>query len=178
MLVPAFIKSFVKKWQGSLPFSIGKNEFYDRSTKQIIFKYCKPDSNCIDIGANEGKILQWMIEASPNGKHIAFEPIPELQDQLNVQFANHALILPYALSDQQSVSLFNYVTSNPAFSGLLKRPYPRYHQEKQLEVTTDLLDNIIDLNQKIDLIKMDVTVPASGDGTSKTALSVSNSRMF
>ena len=156
MLVPASIKRFAKKIQGLLPFALGKNEVYDRYTKKIIFKYCKPDSNCIDIGANEGKILQWMIEASPNGKHIAFEPIPELHHQLKVQFGNMALILPFALSNQQSVTPFNYVTSNAALSGLLKRPYPSYHQEKQIEVTTDLLDNITEVNQKISLIKMDV----------------------
>lgn len=156
MLVPAIIKNIAKKLQRSLPFAIGKNELYDRYTKLIIFKHCKEDSNCIDIGANEGKILQWMIEASPNGKHIAFEPIPELYHQLNVQFGTKALILPIALSNQHSVSPFNYVTSNAALSGILKRPYPSYHQEKQIEVTTELLDNIIDANQKISLIKMDV----------------------
>lgn len=156
MVVPAFIKRYAKKLRASLPFAMGKNELYDRSTKKIIAIHCKKDSNCIDIGANEGKILRWMIESSPNGKHIAFEPIPSLFNQLNLKFKDNATILPYALSNLQSVSKFNYVTSNPALSGLLKRPYASYHQEKQIEVKTELLDNIIEANLKISLIKMDV----------------------
>lgn len=156
MLVPAFIKNIAKKLQHLLPFAVGKNELYDRSTKKIISNHCKQDSNCIDIGANEGKILQWMIEISPNGKHIAFEPIPSLYDNLKLKYESNALILNIALSDQQSVSQFNYVTSDPALSGLLKRAYPNYHHEKQIAVNTDILDNLIDINQKISLIKMDV----------------------
>lgn len=156
MLVPAFIKNIAKKLQPLLPFAVSKNELYDRSTKKIISKHCKQDSNCIDIGANEGKILQWMIEISPNGKHIAFEPIPSLYDNLKLKYRSNALILNIALSDQQSVSQFNYVTSDPALSGLLKRPYPNYHHEKQIAVNTDTLDNLIAINHKISLIKMDV----------------------
>jgi FkbM family methyltransferase len=135
---------------------LGKNELYDRYTKKIIFKHCKQDSNCIDIGANEGKILQWMIETAPNGNHIAFEPIPSLLAKLKLQFGSKALILPIALSDKRGISPFNYVINNPALSGLLKRPYPNHYQEKQIEVTTELLDYIIEANQKISLIKMDV----------------------
>lgn len=156
MQVPSNIKRYAKKFQSLLPFAVGKNEVYDRYTKKIIAQQCTKDANCIDIGANEGKILQWMIEFAPNGNHIAFEPIPSLYAQLKLQFSNSTLILPYALSDQQSKSSFNYVTSNPALSGLLKRPYPKYHQEKQIEVQTMLLDQVVDQNLKISLIKMDV----------------------
>lgn len=156
MQVPANIKRYAKKLQSILPFAVGKNEVYDRYTKKIIAQHCNYDDNCIDIGANEGKILQWMIEFSPKGKHIAFEPIPFLYAQLQLKFRNKVLILPYALSDQTSVSLFNYVTTDPALSGLLKRPYPKYHQEIQIEVQTRLLDQVIDQNLKISLVKMDV----------------------
>lgn len=156
MLVPAFIKRYAKKLQSALPFAVGKNEQYDRFTKKIIAIHCKKDSNCIDIGANEGKILQWIIEAAPNGQHIAFEPVPALYEQLKLQFGKYAMIMPYALSNHESVSAFNYVTSNPALSGLLKRSYPSYHQEKQIQVQTKLLDQVIDENQHISLIKMDV----------------------
>jgi SAM-dependent MidA family methyltransferase len=38
----------------------------------------KKDSNCIDIGANEGTILRDMLKFAPRGDHMAIEPIPDL----------------------------------------------------------------------------------------------------
>ncbi|MEI8075072.1 MAG: FkbM family methyltransferase [Bacteroidota bacterium] len=150
------IKKLAKKIQAYLPFAVGKNEVYDRYSKEIILKYCKPDSICIDIGANEGKILDWMIVASPTATHFAFEPIPALFDGLKIKFAKNAIIYPIALSDQKTAASFNWVISNPALSGLLKRPYPTYHKERKITVSTDLLDNIIEQGLKISLIKIDV----------------------
>jgi FkbM family methyltransferase len=145
-----------KKWQAALPFAIGKNERYDRYTRKIIFNYCNTNSNCIDIGANEGKILSWMIAAASDGKHFAFEPIPSLNKALKLKFGSKAQLSAIALSNQQGLSAFNLVRTDPALSGLLKRPYPSHYQEEQIEVMTDLLDHIIDPELKISLIKMDV----------------------
>lgn len=156
MSVSYFIKNIAKKLQAALPFAIGKNEVYDRSTKKIITSHCKHDSVCIDIGANEGKILKWMIKTSPLAKHYAFEPIPSLYHQLKSNFANHTIIFPIALSNQKGMSKFNLVTTNTALSGLKKRPYKSSHQEETIEVATDLLDHMIDEVEKISLIKIDV----------------------
>ena len=73
-----------------------------------------------------------------------------------MKFDSRAHLFPMALSDQKSVSHFNWVTTNPALSGLRKRPYPDYHREKQIEVETDLLDHLIDPAIPISLIKIDV----------------------
>jgi FkbM family methyltransferase len=151
-----FIKNIAKKLQAALPFAIGKNEVYDRSTQKIISSHCKQDSVCIDVGANEGKILNWMINTAPLAKHYAFEPIPSLYDQLKSKFANQAIISSIALSNQKGISHFNLVTTNTALSGLKKRPYKNSHQEETIEVVTDLLDNMINEFEKISLIKIDV----------------------
>jgi FkbM family methyltransferase len=154
--IPYFIKKIAKKLQATLPFAIGKNEIYDRYTKEIIVTYCKPDAVCIDIGANEGKILDWIIQIAPQTTHYAFEPIPSLYQKLKLKYADRAKIFPIALSNQKGSSNFNLVTTNSALSGFKKRPYPSYHREKAIEVATDLLDQIIHENVKVALIKIDV----------------------
>lgn len=156
MLVAPFIKSFAKFIQGILPFAISKNEYYDRLSRTVIRRHCKPDSICIDIGANKGKLLQWMIQAAPNVKHYAFEPILALYQQLVHQYATKAHIYPIALSNTTGKRPFNFVETNPALSGFLKRPYPAHFKEKQIEVNSELLDHLIDQNLKISLIKIDV----------------------
>lgn len=156
MNIAAYIKIIAKKLQSILPFAISKNEQYDRSTKKIIFKICRPDSACIDIGSNEGKILDWMISAAPLATHYAFEPIPELYESLTLKYQQQARIFPIALSQEKGKKIFNYVVGNPALSGLKKRPDTSSLQHLKFEVETDLLDNLIPLNQKIQLIKMDV----------------------
>ncbi len=151
-----FIKKIVKQLLAFSPIAIGKNDVYDRFTKQIIAAHCDKDSVCIDIGANEGKILALMIQTAPLAKHYAFEPIPRLCNNLIKKYSNHAWIFPIALSDQKGISQFNLVTTNTALSGLKKRPYVSPHQDETIEVPTDLLDNMISVETKISLIKIDV----------------------
>jgi FkbM family methyltransferase len=154
--LPKFIRVIAKKVQANLPFAIGKNEVYDRLTKEIIAKYCHTNAVCIDIGAHQGKILDWMIQYAPNAKHYAFEPIPFLYEKLKRKYADKAMIFSIALSDRISISSFNLVTTNNALSGLKKRPYPKFHEEQIIEVSTNLLDNIVRADEIIHLIKMDV----------------------
>ncbi|NJN34834.1 MAG: FkbM family methyltransferase [Saprospiraceae bacterium] len=66
-------------------------------------------------------------------------------------------IVNIAASNKIGVSDFNYVTSNPSYSGLLKRDYDKPNEiDTTISVKTELLDNIIPADISIDLIKIDV----------------------
>lgn len=156
MQIPTFIKSIAKKLRAISPIALGMNEQYDRHTKKIIFQSGKPGEAFIDIGANEGKILNWMVQATPDARHYAFEPIPVLFESLQKKFQGAANIYQLALSDSKSISKFNLVLTDYAYSGLKKRPYHKPQKDTTIEVQTDLLDNHIPANQKISLIKIDV----------------------
>ncbi|MCJ8279685.1 MAG: hypothetical protein MJK14_07075 [Rivularia sp. ALOHA_DT_140] len=54
--------------------------------------------NCIDIGAHLGSVLNSIYKLSPNGKHIAIEPIPYKYEWLKSKFPNTEIIQA-ALSD-------------------------------------------------------------------------------
>jgi FkbM family methyltransferase len=150
------IKNLAKKILTLLPIALTKNERYDRLTKKVIYKICQPYSNCIDIGAHDGRILTMILAAAPKGKHHAFEPIPILYEQLKTKFGTRAMIHSQALSNQTGKSNFNLVLSNPALSGIQKRPYWKAEIDSNILVETDVLDNLIPVFEQIDLIKMDV----------------------
>jgi FkbM family methyltransferase len=96
---------------------------------------------------------------APKGFHFGFEPLPDFYENLVVKYAKnlHIKIFDVALTEQTGEAYFNYVVSNPAYSGLVKRTYDRPSEvDAQIKVKTDLLDNCIGNEIKIDFIKIDV----------------------
>lgn len=149
------IKNIVKK----IPIAFTKNQQYDKQTKKIIAAVCDNDSCCIDIGAHKGEVLDIMLRYAPQGIHYAFEPIPVMYKALVEKYAGKAscTVKDYALSNKTGTATFNYVVSNPSYSGLIKRKYDREHEEDmQIEVKTELLDNILPENYTPSFIKIDV----------------------
>ncbi|WP_198013420.1 FkbM family methyltransferase [Thalassoporum mexicanum] len=142
--------------------TIDKNTFYDNLTFEIIKRVLRPKSICVDVGCNYGEILKVMIEAAPQGKFYAFEPLPDLYKWLTEHFEHHypgqnIHIYDVGLSDQPGKKSFNYVIDDPALSGFTKRDYFGVaHQDQQITVKIARLDQIVSIAEKIDLIKIDV----------------------
>ena len=66
-------------------------------------------------------------------------------------------VFPVALFDKKGDTTFNYVVNAPAYSGIRKRHYDISDARiSELKVETDLLDNLIPENERIDFIKIDV----------------------
>jgi FkbM family methyltransferase len=153
------MKEIIKQILRSIPIPLTKNHAYDLQTKKVIKTICHSHSNCIDIGCHKGEILDLILKSAPNGKHFAFEPLPDFYENLGTNYHPHNNVSIYdiALSNVKGTTSFNYVVTNPAYSGLIKRQYDRPNeQDTVIEVKTDTLDNIIDPSQKIDFIKIDV----------------------
>jgi FkbM family methyltransferase len=153
------LKNTIKILLRQLNIAFTKNQIYDKQTNKIIKSICYADSNCIDVGAHTGDILETMYKYAPLGNHYAFEPVPFLYEVLwrKYQYFTNIKIMDTALSNESGTSNFNYVMSNPAYSGLIKRKYDRPHeQDVTLLVKVDKLDNILPHDYKVDLIKIDV----------------------
>ncbi len=98
-----------------------------------------------------------MLKYAPKGSHSGFEPIPYLYSFLSKKFYKKCKIYPIALSNKKGLSSFNYVITNPSYSGLKKRKYDRKgEKDKSIMIETDTLDNIIAEDFHVDLIKIDV----------------------
>lgn len=148
------IKQFIKR----LPFQFTKNQRYDHLTKKIIRLNTLPDSNCIDAGTHKGEIMDFFLQYAPKGKHFGFEPIPDMFSELKKKYKTtpNCTIYPFALSSVKEKTSFNYVVTNPAYSGLKKRKYDRPEKEIEIFVQTQRLDDVIPSGTQIKIIKVDV----------------------
>lgn len=130
---------------------------YDRLTVAVMERVLGPASNCIDIGASAGALLQHMVRLAPRGKHFAFEPLPSFHRTLVKRFPE-VRIYAVALSDaSEGPTPFQYVVSNPAYSGLRRRSYERPEERiEEIVVRTARLDELIPPDVTIHLVKIDV----------------------
>ena len=142
------MKEFLKKVVKSLPFAFTQNQRYDHQTLQVLRRVLGPQSNCVDVGCHKGEVLEQMLRYAPQGQHFGF-----------VNFANRPNCHFYQLglgAAPGEVS-FNYVVSNPAYSGFVKRKYDRPNEQDTLiTVQRARLDDVLPPGTRIDLIKIDV----------------------
>jgi FkbM family methyltransferase len=153
------LKAAIKRFLKSLPVTFTQNQRYDGQTQRVIQKVCRPDSNCIDVGCHKGEILDLFLQYAPQGTHFGFEPIPDLCEALVKKYRGspNCRLLDIALSDKKGTASFNYVVSNPSYSGLLKRNYDHANEKDTLiTVRTERLDDVLPADLKIDLVKIDV----------------------
>src|SRR4051794_584673 len=57
-----------------------------RSLRLLMALTLAEDASCIDVGANLGTVLGDMVRFAPRGRHVAYEPLPELAAQLASEF--------------------------------------------------------------------------------------------
>ena len=118
---PAFAWK-VRLWLGT----IDKNTFYDVLAYEVMKRCLGRRSVCVDVGCHKGSFLRWIKKFAPEGTFYAFEPLPEFYKNLATSFPlPQVKVFNLALSNQNGVTTFNHVTSNPAYSRLYKRKYDR-----------------------------------------------------
>jgi FkbM family methyltransferase len=113
------------------------------------------DSNCIDVGAHAGDVLREIVKCAPNGHHIAYEPLPQLNEQLVRDFPQVDVRLA-ALSNKAGETGFTHVKSNPGYSGFKQRTYPGEEDLELVTVRAELLDSSLPEGYVPSLIKIDV----------------------
>lgn len=129
----------------------------DLTTQAILAAVLRPDSHVIDIGANRGEVLEQMIHLAPDGRSLAYEPIPDLARRLAQRFPQ-TIVRPVALSQEAGTSTFHYVSDAPAYSGLrLRDDLPSEAQRvDQITVEVGRLDDDLPEGFQPALIKVDV----------------------
>jgi FkbM family methyltransferase len=117
----------------------------------------RADSNAIDVGANEGSVLEAILRVAPAGHHIACEPIPELAEQLGRRFPS-VEVRQVALYDQTGTASFTHVLDASTRSGLRQREDldESTSRVRRISVPTEPLDDALDPDYVPSLIKIDV----------------------
>jgi FkbM family methyltransferase len=63
-----------------------RNRRDDAALKAVMTAVLRPDSSCIDVGANVGAVLREMVRLAPGGRHLAFEPLSDHAGRLAAEF--------------------------------------------------------------------------------------------
>lgn len=154
------IRNLLKRILKALQLPLTENLAIDINTEKIIKQLAQQGriQNCVDVGVLEGEILELFLKFLPKGQHAGVEPLPKQFELLKAKFKTNTNIQlhNFAAGAQNTESTFNMVVSNPSYSGLKKRDYPKSEEIKEIKVQVKKLDDILSRANKIDLIKIDV----------------------
>lgn len=115
----------------------------------------EPGSDCVDVGAHTGAVLEHMLRLAPMGRHLAFEPLPAMAASLRARFPA-VDIREVALSDRSGRATFTHVRTRPAYSGFRRRSYPGAEEVEEIEVRTATLDECLPSGFCPAVVKIDV----------------------
>ena len=129
---------------------------YDRQTGEVMARVLQPASNCVDVGAHRGSILEDMLRSAPQGRHFAFEPLPDLAARLTRRFPG-VQVHQVALSDAAGETTFHHVVDYPGYSGFRRlSKIPPNAEVRELRVRTERLDDVLPPDLPIGFMKIDV----------------------
>jgi FkbM family methyltransferase len=112
-------------------------------------------SNCVDIGAGQGDILEHIVRLAPDGHHIAYEALREQLAEVTRRFpqvvARHA-----AVSDAGGQASFVRVSSGAAWSGLRDYEQIGGADKETITVPSVRLDDDLPAGYVPSCVKIDV----------------------
>lgn len=116
----------------------------------------EPASHCLDVGAHEGAVLREMVRLAPDGRHVAWEPLPAFARRLRSEFPA-VEVREAAVSDRAGTRSFAHVVDEPGWSGFEARPTPRGGPVETIAVRCERLDDVVlPAGVQPALIKIDV----------------------
>lgn len=140
-----------------LPYFLERDARDGENMRRLISFVLRPDDNCIDVGANQGALLNEMCRVAPDGQHVAFEPIPELAAHLAERFPSVDVRTAAASRDFGQAS-FSHFRKADGWSGLKYRPLPGGDDGEVVQLTVQLepIDEVVDPDRPLALVKIDV----------------------
>lgn len=113
------------------------------------------DSNCVDVGCNNGAVLREMTRVAPAGRHIAFEPLPHLHNHLVRSFPG-VDVRRAALSNRTGEASFVHVVNRPGYSGFKRQAEVGKEPTETIVVELQTIDTTLPEGYVPTLIKIDV----------------------
>ena len=133
-----------------------RREARDNAQMRVLLAACLAgDSNCIDVGAHAGDVLDEMVRCSPEGRHIAYEPLPHLAAELARRYPA-VDVRSAALSDHDGEANFLFDRTQPARSTLHAHAFTDAGNVTSIAVRLERLDGALPDDYVPALIKIDV----------------------
>ena len=142
------------------PDGARRNRRDDAALVIALASVLRRDSDCIDVGANRGSVLAHMVRLAPAGRHVAFEPLPDLAASL-AQRCPQVDVRSVALSNRTGRAVF-VRRPDPALSSLESVPEdPRWRDvgleaAQRIEVEVARLDDVLPDGLRPAFLKIDV----------------------
>jgi FkbM family methyltransferase len=129
----------------------------EHAMRVVLATALRRDGNAIDVGANNGDTLAMILAVAPEGRHIAYEPIPELAQRLAARHPG-VDVRNAACSDEAGSAEFTHVLNAPAMSGLRQRQDLPAHAGavERITVRLEKLDDALPEGFVPSLVKIDV----------------------
>jgi FkbM family methyltransferase len=122
--------------------------------KQVVRRLVNDSSNCIDVGCHIGSMLDIFVKLAPNGRHMAFEPIP-WKAQWLVRKYPRVQVRQMALCDTTGEMEFSIDLAQSGYSGLVTS-HARDGRTQVMKVPCEQLDRLVPADHKVDFLKVDV----------------------
>jgi len=122
--------------------------------KSLFKRTITADMNCIDAGCHLGSVLHEITQLSPNGHHIAIEPLPYKADWLRRHFPT-VEVHQVALGDEDSTVEIFYDPRRSGFSSLVRHKHLGA-RTAAVSVKCKRLDDIVPPERPIGFLKIDV----------------------
>ncbi len=130
--------------QHPMPEPPPDREGWDNRSLELLLAFTLPrDGTYLDVGANEGRFLWHSLRHAPEGRHVAWEPLPHLAAHLRRTFPG-VEVQEVALSDRAGESDYVVVDDDSGYSGMRERPYPQDFRRHRITVRTERLDDVFD----------------------------------
>ncbi len=143
-----------RAWQMARPAV--RRDLAERAHLRRLVAWTVPhDGDCIDVGSHVGDVLRDLVRVAPNGRHIAYEPLPALAAGLRAAFP-HVDVRTKALANEHGDRTFVHVVGNPGWSGFRQRPTPRAERFEHLTVEVERLDDALPDSFRPAFVKVDV----------------------
>jgi FkbM family methyltransferase len=113
------------------------------------------DGSFLDIGANEGVMLAHAVRVAPQGRHVAWEPLPQLAEKLRADFPA-VEVRAAALAAEAGRARFLHLLDRSGQSGFRDRHFPDSVRREWIEVAVERLDEALDDAIVPALVKIDV----------------------
>lgn len=144
----------LRRMQRTLARGASRRGYIDDERTTLLLRLGLPaDSQCVDVGANVGSVLEDIVAAHPGARHLAFEPLPELAADLRARFPS-VEVRTAALADRSGTATFTRVIDAPGHSSLAADSAGS--GTEQLTVALEALDDTLPEGFAPAFIKMDV----------------------
>ena len=157
-LMATYKDRLVRRLAGAQSTTVeGRNQIDDCHLVQLLALRMPRNANCLDVGANEGLFLREFRRVAPDGRHIAYEPVPHLATRLAQQYPEMD-IRQRALSNIDGTSTFLHVVDpeREGYSGLAEGWAQRDVPTESIMVRTERLDDHLPDGWLPHFVKIDV----------------------